>query len=301
VGYVNTVSADQIEIACDVYGQQRTDIGVVLLHGFPDDASAWRGVAPLLALAGQYVIAPYTRGCGPSRFRSETAPRSGQVAARMRDTLAVMNAFGLNRTIIVGQDWGGATAQGLAMIHPERVERLVLLNGHGLFNGAVFAHGARPSWETLHAAWYQWLFQLPLGGQLLDADRAGLTRYLWSQWSPGWTYSRADLATVLRSIENPDWAAVVVSAYQRWDIDPNADPQDAQTSRQLADPSALRQPTLNLLGARDTVDRLVDSQLGQDAYYHGGLSSITLDDCGHFLHRERPDEVAQLILDFIGR
>jgi hypothetical protein len=106
----------------------------------------------------------------------------------------------------------------------------------------------------------------PFGSQLLDADRAGLTRYLWKHWSPGWTFSHDDLATVIESIANPDWAAVVaVSAYEPWDVDPNADPQDAQTSRRLALPSALRQPTLNLSGARDTVDRLVDTQLGQAA------------------------------------
>jgi pimeloyl-ACP methyl ester carboxylesterase len=216
----------------------------------------------------------------------------------MRDVLALMNGLGLRRAILVGQDWGGATAQALAMIEPERVDRLVQLNGHGLFNSAVFAKGSRPSWETLHAAWYQWLFQLPLGTHLLEADRAGLTRYLWTQWSPGWKYSHEELMTVLDSIRNPDWAAVVVSAYRPWESDPNADPQDAHASRQLATPSALRQPTLNILGARDTVDRVVDTQLGQEAFYHGGLKSITLDDCGHFLHRERPDDIANLILEF---
>jgi pimeloyl-ACP methyl ester carboxylesterase len=265
---------------------------------FPDDASAWRPIASALAAAGHYVLAPYTRGCGPSRFRSEAVPRSGQIAARIRDVLALVNGLSLRRASLVGQDWGGATAQALAMIEPEQVDRLVLLNGHGLFDSAVFAKGSRPSWENLHAAWYQWLFRLPLGGHLLESDRAGLTQYLWTQWSPGWKYRDEDLLTVLDSIGNPDWAAVVVSAHQPWESDPNADPQDAHTSRQLATPSALRQPTLNILGARDTVDRVVDTQLGQEAFYHGGLKSITLDDCGHFLHRERPDDVANLIVEF---
>jgi pimeloyl-ACP methyl ester carboxylesterase len=298
---VNTYSTDQIDIAFDVYGQRQSDVAVVLLHGFPDDASAWRPIAAALAAAGHYVVAPYTRGCGPSRFRSEATPRSGQVAARMRDVLALINELGLRRAILVGQDWGGATAQALAMMQPERVDRLVLLNGHGLFNWAVFAKGARPSWETLHAAWYQWFFRLPLGGHLLEADRAGLRRYLWIQWSPGWKYPERDLRTVIESIGNPDWAAVVVSAYQPWEIDPHADPQDAHTSRQLAAPSALPQPTLNILGARDAVDRVGNSRLGQEAFYHGGLKSITLDDCGHFPHRERPDDVAKLILEFSPR
>ena len=37
------------------------------------------------------------------------------------------------------------------MLNPERVERLVILNGHGLLNLVAFAQGKRPSWATLHA------------------------------------------------------------------------------------------------------------------------------------------------------
>ena len=41
---------------------------VILLHGFPDDAHAYDGVAPMLARAGYRALAVYLRGYGPTRF-----------------------------------------------------------------------------------------------------------------------------------------------------------------------------------------------------------------------------------------
>jgi pimeloyl-ACP methyl ester carboxylesterase len=298
---MKTVATERVEIACETYGDRNTGDPVILLHGFPDDASAWRRVGSALASAGYYALAPYTRGCGPSRFRRNDIPKSGQVAARMRDLQELMDALGVTRALLVGQDWGAATAQALSMLHPERVERLVLLNGHGLFNMAVFAQGKLPSWQTIHAGWYQWLFATPIGRPVLEADREGLARYLWERWSPGWDHPPEDLEAVLGSISNPDWVAVAISAYQQWQSDPSADPVDADASAKLAATPPIHRPTLNIQGARDAVDLPADTHLGQEAFYRGGLESVVLEGCGHFLHRERPDAVAQLILDFFRR
>ena len=64
---------------------------------FPDDASAWEAVGARLAAAGRYAIAPYVRGCGPTRFLSPAVPRSGQVTARARDVLQLMDALSIER------------------------------------------------------------------------------------------------------------------------------------------------------------------------------------------------------------
>ena len=48
---------------------------VILLHGFPDDAHAYDGVAPVLAKAGFRALAVYLRGYGPTRILDAAAPR----------------------------------------------------------------------------------------------------------------------------------------------------------------------------------------------------------------------------------
>jgi pimeloyl-ACP methyl ester carboxylesterase len=300
IAAMQRVHTDQLELACEVFGTPGRELPVILLHGFPDDASAWNDVGAALARAGRWAYAPYVRGCGPTRFLTPDAPRSGQPAARARDLRQLLDALHIERAVLVGQDWGAATAQALTMLHPERVDRLVVLNGHGLLNMAVFAQGRRPSWETLHAGWYQWMFQTPLAEPLLSSDRAGLARYLWRQWSPGWNFSDATLEAVVRSLANPDWVRVVLSAYRPPDSDADADPQDEPATRQLAGAPGIDRPTLNLQGMDDRVDLFNDTQLGQEAFYRGGFRREQLAGCGHFLHRERPDEVARLLIEFIG-
>lgn len=296
---MNTVSSPDLEIAYHAYGQPGDRTPLILLHGFPDDASAWRDVGPRLAAAGHYAVAPYVRGCGPTRFKAADTMRSGQPAARARDLLALMDGLAFDKAVLVGQDWGATTAQATSMLQPDRVDRLVILNGHGLLNMGVFAQGRLPSWATFHAGWYQWLFQSPMAKSLLQADRAGFIGYVWRTWSPGWQFSQADLDGVLHSAENPDWVDIVLSAYRGQD-DPAADPQDAAASRVLQDLPGITCPTLNLQGADDAVDLHIDTQLGQQDYYRGRFASKLFQGCGHFLHRERPDAVADAILEFLN-
>jgi pimeloyl-ACP methyl ester carboxylesterase len=54
---------------------------VVLSYGFPCDVHAYDEVVPLLTARGAWVVPPYLRGHGPTRFRSAATPCGGQQAA----------------------------------------------------------------------------------------------------------------------------------------------------------------------------------------------------------------------------
>src|SRR3982074_2513915 len=62
---------------------------VMLLHGFPYDIHSFVDVAPLLAAQGCRTIVPYLRGYGPTRFRDQRPPRSGEQAAVGADLMAL--------------------------------------------------------------------------------------------------------------------------------------------------------------------------------------------------------------------
>jgi pimeloyl-ACP methyl ester carboxylesterase len=99
---------------------------VVLLHGFPEFWYAWRHQIPALADAGYRVVAPDLRGYNtsdkPSRVR-DYRPR-----VLVQDVADLIVALGAGSAAVAGHDWGGGLAWLLAMQHPKRVERLVLLN-----------------------------------------------------------------------------------------------------------------------------------------------------------------------------
>src|SRR5260370_36971748 len=94
---------------------------VVLMHGFPDDAHAYDGVAPPLAASGYRVIVPYLRGYGSTRFRDPATPRSGQQAALGHDLHDLIDALDLRSPILAGYDWGGPAGCVEAALRPERV------------------------------------------------------------------------------------------------------------------------------------------------------------------------------------
>src|SRR5829696_2168318 len=99
---------------------------VVLLHGFPEFWYAWRHQLPALADAGYRVVAPDL----PGYNTSDKSPRVRDYRPRMlvQEVADLIGAPGAGSAAVAGHDWGGALAWLLAMHHPERVQRLVVLN-----------------------------------------------------------------------------------------------------------------------------------------------------------------------------
>ena len=93
---------------------------VVLLHGWPQHGGMWDRIAPELARERR-VLVPDLRGFG----RSEAPPGSYAKHEFAADVIALLDAEGIERAVIVGHDWGAWTAWLIALEHPERVERFV--------------------------------------------------------------------------------------------------------------------------------------------------------------------------------
>lgn len=121
---------------------------VLLLHGFPETRASWRGVQGALAQAGYRAIAPDVRGVGSSDARPDVDYGAHALAA---DVAALARDVGGGAPVpVVGHDWGGIQAWWAAMLHPEMVERLVVLNvAHPL---AYSTERRRPSYRLLTAA-----------------------------------------------------------------------------------------------------------------------------------------------------
>lgn len=101
---------------------------VVLLHGFPQTHACWHRVAPTLA-ATHRVVCMDLRGYGRSSAPvSEAGHETYSKRAMARDVLAVMRSLGHERFAVVGHDRGGRVGYRLALDHPDRVERLALLD-----------------------------------------------------------------------------------------------------------------------------------------------------------------------------
>ena len=224
---------------------------VMLLHGFPYDIHSYVDVAPLLAAQGCRVIVPYLRGYGPTRFLDKATPRSGEQAAIGADLMALMDALGIKRAVFAGYDWGGRAACIGAALWPERCIGLVCVNSYLIQDIAKAMVPARPEREV--ALWYQYYFQLERGRAGLAANRRGIAKILWRQWSPNWHFDDACFERTAAAHDNPDYVDVVIHSYRHRFGLADGDPQYADSAAKLAALPPITVPTITLDGAGDGV------------------------------------------------
>ena len=103
---------------------------VILLQGWPYGIYSYVDVAPLLAAKGYRVIVPYLRGYGSTRFLSNETFRNGQPYVVALDIVNLMDALKIQKAILAGFDWGGRTADIIAILWPERSKALVSVSGY---------------------------------------------------------------------------------------------------------------------------------------------------------------------------
>ncbi len=102
---------------------------VVLLHGKNFCAATWDQAIGVLAEAGYRVLAPDQIG-----FCKSSKPEGYQYSFRALASLtdALLDRVGAAKVTLVGHSTGGMLAMHYALLHPERLERLVLVNPLGL-------------------------------------------------------------------------------------------------------------------------------------------------------------------------
>ena len=272
---------------------------VLLLHGWPYDVRSYDRLRPLLADAGRRVIVPYLRGFGPTAYRSAAAFRSGQQAAVAQDVVDLMDALCLGRATLVGYDWGGRAACGVAAVWPERVRGLVSCGGYTIENSSALA--ADPGdVATLHAGWYRWLFNASFGAHVLSEKRAAIARECWQAWSPLWRFSDAEFAAAAKSFDNPDWVATTIHSYRfRYD-NAGGDPALADLETRLQRRPKITVPTIVLHGEIDGVV-FVQTSADHAKQFTGSYERRMLPNVGHCPPAEEPMAVIQAVEDLVQR
>lgn len=119
-------------------GVRRPDSPVFLLiHGLASNARMWDGVGESLARSGFASIAVDLRGHG----LSDKPDHGYDFDSVCDDVRGLLDHFGLERAILVGQSWGGNVVVHAADRHPDRVIGVVAVDGGIIELGRVF-----PDW-----------------------------------------------------------------------------------------------------------------------------------------------------------
>jgi pimeloyl-ACP methyl ester carboxylesterase len=295
---VKTVRTSVLEIAYHESGPA-TGFPVLLLHGFPDDAHAYDGVAPIVAQAGYRAFAVYLRGYGPTRFLDPKAPRTAEQAAIGQDVIDFADALSLPRVALAGYDWGGRAAAVAAALHPDRVRGAVLIGGYSIQNTVAPGRPAAP--EAARRLWYQWYFNTEAGRAGLEQNRRALCELLWREWSPTWRFTRETYDLTAQSFDNPDFVDCVIHSYRHRNFNAAGEPRFLAVEERLAKRPAIDVPTLSLHGGDDAFGRpgseITDAER---AILPNIVGKRIVEGAGHFVPHEKPDAVARALLDLLA-
>jgi pimeloyl-ACP methyl ester carboxylesterase len=257
---------------------------VVLLHGFPQDASSWDRVVGHLHESGCRTYRPDQRGYSPgARPEAVDAYRMSHLVG---DVVALLDAAGIDRVHLVGHDWGGGVAWAVAGAVPARVATLTVLST---------PHPAALAWAFEHTrqlfmSWYMGMFQVPAIPELLLSARFRQT-FAGSGMSPQDADRYARRFSTRASLRGPvNWyrASGLVQGF--------VDAVKAGVTRRPrpATPAKITVPTTYVWGTHDVA--LGRPAAERTARYVAGPYAFEELDASHWLPEERPEDIARLIL-----
>ncbi|MDG1459187.1 MAG: alpha/beta hydrolase [Pseudoprimorskyibacter sp.] len=266
---------------------------LLMLHGFPEYGGAWSDLAPYL-MDRFCCIAPDQRGFGQSWSPADV---SDYKMSKLVDDMADLITQYHGRATVLGHDWGAAVAYGLAMFRPDLVDRLIIANGvHPVpFQRSLAAGGAQTE-----ASQYIHYLRRPDAPKALAADDFKKLLALFSanmdlSWLHGATlaeYKRAwrDEAQLDRMLNWYRASPLVVAHPGK----PVTDLPELPVER-----LRVSCPHLLLWGVNDTA-LLPHATEGLEEFAPD-LTRVTLEDADHWLHHQRPRQMADEIMKWIDR
>jgi epoxide hydrolase 4 len=270
----------------------RGDPLVVMLHGFPECWYSWRH--QLLALSPSYeCVAPEMRGYGET-----DAPRGVEnyrIEKLVDDVAALIERLGRKRAVIVGHDWGGAVAWATAMIRPELVDRLCVMNCPHL---AKFMTHVRSNPRQMLRSWYMLFFQIPLLPDALLRMRGGamVANAIRTSAFNKQAFTNGDLDYFRHAFRHRYSATAAINYYRalmRRDF-LRKTPDDHWLHRKIA------APTLLIWGERDVALRKELTYEMEDLFT-GPFEVKYIPDSGHWVQQEKPELVNDYLKEFLAK
>jgi len=245
---------------------------LVLLHGFPDYHYTWRDQVPALSKHFK-VVALDLRG-----YNESDKPEgidNYKMEKLVGDVAAVLDHFKQKKAVVAGHDWGGAIAWSFAMAHPDKVDRLMILNlphPNGLMR--ELAHNPEQQKNSEYAR----TFQKPDAAKLITPEML----VIW--------------------VKEPEARKKYLSALQRSSMEGMLNYYKANYPREpyRADAKfpSVKCPVLMIHGLDDKA--LLPGALNDTwKWVEKDLTIITVPGAGHFVHRDRPEFVARKMVGWL--
>ncbi len=261
---------------------------VVFVHGFPELAYSWRYQIPALAGAGFRAIAYDQRGYGGSS-KPETVEAYG-LTHLVADAIGLLDTFGIERATLVGHDWGSIVVWTTALMHPERVKRVVSLN--------VPYRGWCAGFPTIE---FMREHLADRFGYVLSFQDEGITEAAFESDPDTWLRTIFSSIAADKGFMSRGEFAVYRDAFVGGGLFGPLGPYrnidaNAAATEHLAN-APITQPTLMITADRDPI--LPPSLAEGMERWVADLTVVGIEHSGHWTQQEQPDRVNRFLIDFL--
>ena len=263
---------------------------MVLLHGFPDCAQNYENQINYFSELGYEVFCPFMPGYHPD----DKELASYDPASIALEIINFIESLNVGPVTLIGHDWGASTAYGVASMEPSMVGKLITLS---VPHGSKLVEAILTDGDQQRRSWYMFYFQLELADMAVPVNDYEFIDRLWREWSPNWPeYNKYSKNTI--KVLSEVGVLNKALAYYRSTLQPTSPIPELNAEQLEQKEQKISCPTLYLHGINDGCigSDLVDGM-------EEGFEDLTvriLDDCGHFLHLEKPDEVNRIISEFLS-
>jgi pimeloyl-ACP methyl ester carboxylesterase len=272
------VTANGLRFHCATQGEGPL---LLLLHGFPENHYSWRyQMAPLSARFK--VVAPDLRGYNLTERKGPY-----DIRTLCDDVLGLIRAFGHERAVVAGHDWGAIILWNFALEYPEALIKMVA------FNVAFMPRGPKPPLEVLTDSRFDYIrfFQKPGEAEAViepDIDGFIRTAFLNNAANRGFI-SDDELKVFADGFRGPGGITPALNYYRNfnrnWEITAGHAGRKVMT------------PALMLLAEKDPVVR---PEMADGIERHVPNVVVRRLDCGHWTQQEAPEETNRLMLEFLA-
>ncbi|MBL4627845.1 MAG: alpha/beta hydrolase [Roseicyclus sp.] len=260
---------------------------LILLHGFPQNHRCWEKIAPHLAQHFD-VIVPDLRGYGDSDAPAGVDAYSKREMAL--DIVGMMDALGVERAHVLGHDRGARVSYRLALDHPERVDRLGIIE-------IVPTGDFWDSWDAeLALAAYHWTFlaqAAPMPERMILADGPGYINWTLASWTKVrdlTPFGAAALESYRAQGADPLRVAAMCNDYRAGaTIDRRIDAESRAAGARIAAP-------LLFIWAAGGFPARTGDPLGVWRDWAEDVRGVEVSESGHFVMEEVPEPVLDAVL-----
>jgi haloacetate dehalogenase len=258
---------------------------LLLIHGHPRTSATWHRVAPRLVSAGFTVVCADMRGYGRSSKATIRDDHRQQAKRAVADDLArLMRELDHDQFAVVGHDRGGQVGFRLAMDHPSRVTRLVIINSVPIIE-ALERCDARVA-----ERWFDWFFYARPGlpERVITADPVAWYR------PDAQLMGEENCAELIEAINDPETVRAMLEDHRAGlSVDREADRADRLAGRTIGC------PTLVLWSSRGELEVLFDDPLALWKAWADDLHGSCIES-GAQVAEDNPGQLVTALIEFVS-